>query len=204
MQSGFAWGAFVGALVGSVVAFVVVALIVRGWLERRLAALGGVAARPAEAPATSDAALADVAPELVTLARAATDSAIRSEELNDWHRPSMTELGSDDVSDIIRGKLRRASFAAVAARAALAAAVRRHRAALPASLANELTDFCERLESNGNGATSGDRKRRLGADLDVLEARIRDALGSDHGVLDGESRSGYHESTHTTRTAEAP
>ena len=178
MESGFVWGAFLGALAGSALAFAVAALVVRAWLDRRLARAGSAPAHAASDGPVRDDAFADVAPELITLARAATDSAIRTEELNDWHRPSMSSLGSDDVSEIIRGKLRRASFNAVASRAALSTAIRRHRASLPAALESDLLRFCEGLETDGNGASSSERKRKLAADLDRLEARVREALAA--------------------------
>ncbi|HEX6589775.1 MAG TPA: hypothetical protein VF039_12195 [Longimicrobiales bacterium] len=121
---------------------------------------------------------ADLAPELVNLARAATNTAIRNEEVHEWHQLDLFPLGSDDISEAVRDKLRRASFDAVAARSALFVALRRNRGVIPTPLAGELGAFCERLEPSDEG-TRAERKRRLAADLDALERHLRDYLGAD-------------------------
>ena len=171
------WSALAGALVGSAVAVAFGALLMRGWLRRALTANGSAATQVADSATTSHAGFTDVAPELVALARTATESAMRREEVNEWHRPSLAGGTNDDVSEVIRGRLRRASFNAVAARAALNAGIGKHRGAIPADLEAELRAFCSRLDGDDD-APSSERKRRLAEDLDAIEARIRDALGS--------------------------
>jgi hypothetical protein len=179
MESGLAWGAFVGALVGALVAGAVVGFIVKRALVRRLDALDARgSASVAALPSGHDGdRFAEIAPELVTLARTATDSAIRREEVHEWHQPDLFAQSEDDIAQTVRAKVRRASFNVAVSRSALHGALRRHAASLPASLADELAAFADRLEPNGDGSPA-ERKRRLAADLDALESRVREALAA--------------------------
>lgn len=171
------------AVAASALVHGLIALWLKRSIERRLSP--GVAtpataatARAADAPRAPDAQtdlFSDLAHELVTLARAATDTAVRNEEAKEWHRPNAG--GSDEIADVVRDRLRRAAWSAVAARSALTEAVRRNRATIPAGLESELYAFCDRLAAEENG-TPAERKRRLSADLDALETRFRDALGA--------------------------
>ena len=171
------WSALGGALLGSAIAVAFGAVLVRGMLDRRLASLAAVPVQNADIAPASRSGFTEIAPELVALVRTATESAIRREEVTEWHRPSLAGGTSDDVSEVIRGRLRRASFNAVAARAALNAGIGRFRGAIPADLETELRAFCTRLDSEED-APSSERKRRLAEDLDAIETRIREALGS--------------------------
>lgn len=178
---------FVWTIVGAVVLLsaavqVLTALWLKGAIARQLAAGttrdGSVTAADLDVqPANADG-FADLAPELVNLARAATNTAIRNEEVHEWHQLDLFPLGSDDISEAVRDKLRRASFDAVAARSALFVALRRNRALIPAAIEGELRAFCERLEPTEEG-TRAERKRRHAADLDALERRMREYLGAD-------------------------
>lgn len=182
MESEYLWTAILVAIAASALLHVAVGL----WLQRSLVrVLGRVPSSAADFP-TSPAAsaegsadrMAEVAPELVMLARMATDSAIRTEEVHEWHQLDLFPLGSDDISQAVRDKLRRALFDAVTARSALFVALRRNRAVIPAPVEAELRAFCERLEPTEEG-TRAERKRRLAADLDALEHRLREYLNED-------------------------
>lgn len=144
----------------------------------QLEAFRAEAARQQEAHAVRADRFADVADELINLARRATESAIRSEELNEWHRPNAAALGSDDVSEAIRGRLRRASWDTAAATSSLSAAIRRHREVIPGVLEQELAAFHDRLTSASGEGASSERKRELAGALDSLESRFRDLLGA--------------------------
>ena len=192
-------GAVLAAIAASALVHVLLGVWLRGALDRRLEAFRADAARELEAfrsgaarqlealegEASKQRALteasadrfADVAEELVNLARNATESAIRKEELDEWHRPSQAALGADDVSEAIRGRLRRASWEAVAATSSLSAGMRKHRALIPAALEAELSSFCDRLNAK-EGDDASDRKRALAAALDALESRFRESLSS--------------------------
>ena len=181
MDSQYVWTIVVAVVLLSAVVQVVTALWLRGAIARQLGA-GAVraavgSAHPAGAGGDADD-FAELAPELVNLARAATNTAIRNEEVHEWHQLDLFPLGSDDISEAVRDKLRRASFDAVAARSALFVALRRNRALIPAPLETELRGFCERLEPTEEG-TRAERKRRLAGDLDALEHRMRGYLGAD-------------------------
>ena len=177
MEWGFVLGAFLGALAGSVVAFALTNASLGRRIDERLGAFEATAARVIDAHAAGAAGFGDVAPELVALVRSATDAAMRREEVNEWHRPGLNALGSDDISESIRRRIRRAQFEALTARTALQGAIRKHRAAIPADLDAELRSFCERLEANGDGSSAA-TKRRLSADLDALESRIRESMSA--------------------------
>lgn len=187
----------------AVVVAVAVSALVHGWLvsrlgrsvERRLDAMTAEVTRALEAMrATAERGeaeehlrrsrhadrLADVAHELVTLARTATDAAIRREEIHDWHRPDLETLGSDDIAASIRDQLRRSSLNAVAARSALVLAIRRHRDAIPDELESAIVSFCDGLNDDAAGAAAGrDRRRALATALDALEGRFGEVLGAD-------------------------
>lgn len=190
MDSESVWTIVVAVVLLSAVVQVVVALWLKGAIARQLA--GGAAGRGATSSLESEAGdagsygFAEIAPELVNLARAASNTAIRNEEVHEWHQLDLFPLGNDDISEAVRDKLRRASFDAVAARSALFVALRRNRALIPAPLEAELRSFCERLEPSEEG-TRAERKRRLAADLDALEHRLREYLGADMrgGVREG-------------------
>lgn len=177
MEWGFVLAAFLGALAGSVVAYALTGAALRRRIDERLGAFETTASRMIDAHAAGAAGFGDIAPELVGLVRSATDAAMRREEVNEWHRPSLNALGSDDISESIRGRIRRAQFEALTARTALQGALRKHRAAIPAELDAELRSFVERLESNGDGSSAA-AKRRLSADLDAIEGRIRESLSA--------------------------
>ena len=179
MESDFAWSAFLGALVGSLIVGGLTLVLIKRSLERGLSApdlpaQGALDAGTAPAPAGER--FAEIAPELVTLARSATDSAVRREELHEWHQPDLFSQSEDDISQTIRAKLRRATFNVAVAKSALQGAIRRHGASVPAELRSELTAFAALLDAEDGGTPSA-RKRRLAAELDALEARIRDSLG---------------------------
>lgn len=200
----------------AVVAAVAVSALVHAWLgarlersvERRLAAMSGDVNRALEsfraASERSEAEeeghrarhadrLADVAHELVTLARNATDAAIRHEEIHDWHRPGLAGLGDDDIAASIRDQLRRSSLNAVAARSALVLAIRRHRDAIPDELEAAIVSFCDGLNDDGGaGAAARDRRRALALALDALEGRFGEVLGADRlsGSLPGTETAG--------------
>jgi len=179
MESGFAWSAFLGALVGSLLIGGLALALIRRSIAR---ALGGVVTPAESAPAADVAAaptgerFAEIAPELVTLARSATDSAVRREELHEWHQPDLFSESDDDISQTIRAKLRRATFNVAVAKSASQGAIRRHGAIVPPELRSELTAFAALLDAE-DGATPSARKRRLAAELDALETRIRESLG---------------------------
>ena len=179
MESGFALSAFLGALVGTLVAAAIVVPMLTRSIERRIGADARLAvpSAAAESSTASTDHFAEIAPELVTLARSATDSAIRREELHEWHQPDLFAESEDDITQTIRAKLRRATFNVAVAKSALQGAVRRHAAALPADLRAELTAFSATLDAE-DGAAPYERKRRLAAELDAIEARIRAALGA--------------------------
>ena len=177
MESGFAWSAFLGALIGALVAGLLALALVKRALDRRLGGSDSAPATSASDPATSGERFAEVAPELVTLARSATDSAIRREELHEWHQPDLFAESEDDISQTIRAKLRRATFNVAVAKSALQGAIRKHGAAMPAELRAELTAFSAALDAEDGGAPH-ERKRRLSTELDALERRIREALGA--------------------------
>ena len=183
------WEYLGGAALAAVIASVVAHVLFRVWLdralERRLGAFAageqapgsGEGAQPEDSRAAGAGRFAEIAPELVSLARSATDSVIRKEEVHEWHGPNLSALGSDDISDVIHENLRRASLNALAARSLLSEAIRKHRASIPPELAGELTAFCERLSTDEPGSAT-ERKRRLATELDALEAGFRDALGA--------------------------
>lgn len=179
MESGFVWGAFFGALAGALIAGMAVAAVVKRALDRRLGAHASLGAEPVsqEPAATNGERFAEIAPELVTLARSAADSAIRREELHEWHQPDLFAESEDDISQAVRAKLRRATFNVAVARSALQGAIRRHGGTLPADLRAELAAFSAALEAE-DGGSPYERKRRLAAELDAVESRIRDALGT--------------------------
>lgn len=174
----------VAALVVSALVHGLIAVWLKGAIVRALASSadgtgsGGVVRASTEAG--DPERFTEIAPELVNLARAATGTAIRHEEVHEWHQLDLFPLGTDDISEAVREKVRRAAFDAVAARSALVHAVRRHRSAIPAPLEAELSAFCERLEP-GDGGSRLERKRRLATELDALESRLRDALVVDRG-----------------------
>lgn len=177
--------AALAALIASVVAHV----LFRAWLdralERRLEAFAarepgrgrGEGATPEDLRGAGVGHFAEIAPELVSLARSATDSAIRKEEVHAWHGPNVSAIGSDDISDVIHENLRRASLNALVARSLLSEAIRKHRSSIPTELEAELRAFCDRLSSDEAG-TAAERKRRLAGELDALEAGFRDVLGA--------------------------
>lgn len=179
MDSGFAWSAFLGALVGSVLVGGIGLVLMKGTLDRRLSGAPATVQPQLEGEASavpSGERFAEIAPELVTLARSATDSAMRREELHEWHQPDLFSQSEDDISQTIRAKLRRATFNVAVAKSALQGAIRRHGASVPAELRSELTAFAALLDAEDGGTPSA-RKRRLSAELDALEGRIRDSLG---------------------------
>ena len=176
------------AVAASALVHGLIALWLQRAIERRLSSLGtttptttriaGTAGAPSAAARAADAQtdlFSDVAQELVNLARSATDTAMRNEEAKEWHKPNAG--GSDEIADVVRDRLRRAAWSAVAARSALTEAVRRNRATIPAALESELYAFCDRLAAD-DGGTTAERKRRLSADLDALESRFRETLGA--------------------------
>ena len=184
------WQHLLVAIVAAVVAAFLVYFLFRSSLERALdarldrlssAAAGQLAMTREEtgvlrdAHRTHDDRFAEIAAELIDLARAATESVVRSAEVHEWHRPNMA-LGADDVAAVIRDKLRRASFNAVAARSQLVGAMRRHAASLPQPIESDLRAFCAHLDGNGD-ASSVEHRRRLADELEKLETRFRDALG---------------------------
>ena len=188
MDSESVWTIVVAVVLLSAATQVLTATWLRRSLMRELAASAppanaaadvGVSLARGESVEPGDPArLAEIAPELVSLARAATESAIRTEEVHEWHQLDLFPLGSDDISEAIRDKVRRASFDALATRSALFLAIRRHRGAIPAPLEAELRGFCDRLDPD-DGSSRSERKRRLAADLDALEAGLRETIGAD-------------------------
>ena len=182
MDSESVWTIVVAVVALSAAVQVALAVWLRNAITRgRAAGPSGLQAAPSpetETDADAPYGFAEIAPELVNLARAASNTAIRNEEVHEWHQLDLFPLGNDDISEAVRDKLRRASFDAVAARSALFVALRRNRSIIPAPLDAELRGFCERLEPSDEG-TRAERKRRLAADLDALERRLRDYLGAD-------------------------
>ena len=103
MESAFAWSAFLGALVGTLAVGVLAVVLMQRSLDRRLAQLGTAAGAAASEPAAATAdRFAEVASELVTLARSATDSAISREELHEWHQPDLFTESQDDITETVR------------------------------------------------------------------------------------------------------
>lgn len=181
-------GSSVAALVVAVVVVVLVSAALQWlfaiWLKRgllrELSTRSGGPAAGSQASDESGGAerFAEVAADVVTLARAAANAAIRNEEVHEWHQLDLFALGADDISETIRDRVRRAAFDAVAARSAFFVALRRHGAAIPVPLETELRAFGQQLDRDESG-TRAERKRKIVAELDAVEARIREALGAD-------------------------